>query len=70
MSVLMNGLNISLVLKYLCPNSDNSALKCWWNDVDIDCNGIFYNNFDVTGNCFTFNFGEHILYDKQIDQSK
>lgn len=62
----MNG-TFSILLKYFYTNSDTSVLKCWWNDVNIDCNGIWLNRIDFTGNCFTFNTGKKLALEAQSE---
>lgn len=57
MSELKTG-DMTMALKIFYPSSNTTVKRCWWNEVEINCNGIFFNWADVSGGCFTFNIGE------------
>lgn len=42
------------VQKLGARDSFKSVVKCWWNDVEIETQGMFMNHFLDAGACFTF----------------
>lgn len=42
-------------VKLVAMDSYLSVRKCWWDNIEFDCNGAFSNQFFDSKLCFTFN---------------
>lgn len=47
-------MDLFAVNKYFMQDSFQNVVKCWWRSKEINCNGLFVNQFLDVGACFTF----------------
>lgn len=50
----LTHINMFTVDKYFMQDSFRDVFKCWWKNEELDCGGIFANQFLDAGACFTF----------------
>lgn len=53
--------DLGKLLTVVAPSSTDNVDKCWWNNVEIDCKGLFYDHIDFVGICYTFNINERVV---------
>lgn len=50
--------------------SKESVKKCWWNEIEINCDKLFYDHFDLTGTCSVFNVDKNVFGNDQFRNCK
>lgn len=55
------------LLRFCATNSYTTVEKCWWNNEEMNCDGIFGNHGDTLGSCFTFNFATSLIKNGNFD---